>query len=589
MSKTASLGLWWRTLRPLPLRSHLHRGINEARKRLWRPMLPALVALWQHHGALAATRARTAPLRALGAALAATPAPAVADLLAGRFELAGRPPRPFPPEDWQLPDALPLEVYEAHYLDWIDALAATAVHAHGDFALQLASSTLDAWTQAAPNLAKAWEPYPRARRTLACLRAAARLAHLAHHGRDRLRQLHSSLMERLLATAATAAWGLGPLAERHLDGNHLLCDRIAAAAASAVFGDGQAELAVLVAECDRQFSSDGSHVEGSPMYHAVAVEDLLVLEQLLVDVRGYSRRLFDLHRRRACAWLAAVRHPDGHLPAFGDSNPDALRALHLTRTTLAQTQPGLTDPRLSAWTSRRGAHLAIVHTAPPAYAPQPGHAHADQLSLEWSWRDARIFADAGLGGYEGDPNRDLNRSAASHSTVEIPAIPSTELWSTFRVGARGRMQHLQWGERAGWHWLGAIFSWPSGAHQHLRFVAHHADGHLVLADRLRAAAPPDAALGRLLLAPGVSWRADQMLESTAGLLRVDANVPMQASDGVRFLGGSATWKGTELRYPMAVGEESWIQIGAPDQSAASRARADFTPLWRALAAELDVR
>ena len=593
MKEPASLGRWWRTLRPLPVRSHVERGVNEARKRLWLPVLPGLVAIWQRQGAQQAAKANVAALRNLGAALESTPPPAVAELLAGRLVLAGREVAAFPPEDWQLPGARPLEVYEAHYLDWVDALTAAAVRspmdaANGGGALALAGAALGRWNLAAPHLDKAWEPYPRARRTLACLRAAARLTHLAHHGRDRLRPQHRELGERLLATAAAAAAGLGLLAERHLGGNHLLCDRIAAACASAVFGGSEAATAALAAECERQFARDGSHVEASPMYHALAIEDLLGLQRLRADSPNTAHFQLDPLLARACAWLAAVRHPDGHLPAFGDSDPDALVHLHLTRTALAHTPPGRTDPRLSAWTSRRGAHFAIVHTAPPAYAPQPGHAHADQLSVEWSWRDTRIFGDAGLCGYEGDANRSLNRSAASHSTLDIPGVPSTELWSTFRVGARGRMRHLQWGEQGAWHWLGAIFEWPAGTHRHLRFVAHAADGHLVIADRLRAAAPPDAAIGRLLLAPGVTWQTDQTLHCAAGNLQVATNVPMEMHEGLRFLGRGATWNGPELRYPVTCNDASWLHIGAPSHQAATQARADLTPLWHSLAAQLDV-
>lgn len=589
--RSDTAALWWRTLAPLPLRSHADRGANELRKRLWGPVLPGLVAFWQRQGAHAAGSARVAALEHLGAALEATPPPDAAPLLAGRLLLAGREVGSFPPASWQLPSARPLEVYEAHYLDWADTLVADALASVAPLAtdaLARIAEALSGWTQACAQVAKAWEPYPRARRVLACLRAASRLAHVARHGRDRMSARHLALQTELLTIAAAAAASLDWMAERHLGGNHLLVDRIAAAAAAAVFGGEVRACAALQAECARQFSPDGSHVEGSAMYHAMLTEDLLVLRHLLPDARQPSRRGLDPVVARACAWLGAVRHPDGRLPAFGDSDPDALDHLPLTRTNLGSVQPGPTDPRASAWTSRQGGHVAIVHSAPPAYAPQPGHAHADQLSLEWSWRDTRILADAGLGGYEGDANRDLNRSAASHSVLDIAGHPSVELWSTFRVGARGRFRHMQWGQLGPWHWIGAIFEWPSATHQQARLIAHSAEGRLVLVDGLRADQAPREALGRLLLAPGVTPSGARSLICPAGVVRIEATTSLHHAVGIRFSGRGQTQQGPELHYEVRPGQDAWIQLAASDCPNLATVQGELGDLWRALAAQMRV-
>lgn len=555
MADRDDLRRWWHTLRPLPWQMHGFRALNDVRKRAWTPVLPGLVALWQARGREAARRGRLEPLQALGAQLQRAAAPDAAALIAGTLELPGLQV-PFPPADWRLPGALPLQVYEAHYLDWADTLAAAIAQGGGAGSVgTLAQQALDAWVVAAPHLPKAWEPYPRARRTLACLRGAARLETLAWHGRDRLQGSHLALRDRLLATAATAAMGLGPLLERHLGGNHLLVDRIALAAAEVVWGQGTRHLQAAIDEAEGQFPGDGAHVEGSPMYHALLCEDLLVLQGLLTQPGPLAERL-DAVLERALAWLAAVRHPDGRVPAFGDSDPAVLDRLALVRTALRR--PGGTEPRQSVWVSRHGGHLAIVHTAPPVYAPQPGHAHDDTLAVEWSCHDVRILADAGLAGYEGDAHRERNRSAASHSTLEVDGVPALQLWASFRVGARGQLLGLDHGHTDGWDWVRAVHVWPRDTHRHLRLVAQHPRGRLLIVDALEARTGPHHGLSRLILAPGVQADGPGLLR--AARLRIAVHGEVRLGEGWRFPDRGRAVRGPELQITVGAAP-TWTMLG----------------------------
>jgi hypothetical protein len=574
---------WWQTLRPLPWQMHGFRAVNDLRKRAWTPLLPGLVALWQARGREAARHVRLAALQGLGTRLQGAAAPDARGLCAGTLALSGLQV-PFPPEDWRLPGALPLQVYEAQYLDWADALAARIADTGEVEVVTLAERTLTGWQAASPHLAKAWEPYPRARRTLACLRGAARLEALALHGRDRLQGSHLALRDQLLAIAASAAMDLGPLLERHLGGNHLLVDRIALAAAEVAWGEGDRHLQAAVAEADRQFPGDGAHVEASPMYHAQSCEDLLLLRGLVTTPGPLGKRL-DSVLERALAWLAAVRHPDGRLPAFGDSDAAALDHLPLVRTALRR--PGVTDPRQSVWTSRHGGHLAIVHTAPPAYAPQPGHAHDDTLAVEWSCNDVRILADAGLAGYEGDRHRELNRSVASHSTVEIAGFPALELWASFRVGARGRVLAVDHGHAHGWDWLTAVHVWPRETHRHLRLVAQHPRGRLVIVDALRARDGTARGIARWILAPGVQAEGIEALRVGHQRLQVTCLGEVQLGSGLRFpeRGGAAT-TGPELQVTV-LHEPVWTLLGGDAEDLAVAERA-LLGAWHALATRKDV-
>ena len=591
MSAYDDASLWWRTLAPLPVGMHAWRVANDARKAMWRPGLPALVALWRQRGQDSARQARMVPLADLGRALEAAPPPQADALLAGRLVLAGRDLGTFPPESWALPDARPLEVYEAHYLDWADALAAQALVRDGD-TLRHLHEALKSWTAESARLDKPWEPYPRARRTLAATRAAARLTLAEQHGRDRWTDTHGAVRDLLLAIAAAAATDLALFLEKHLDGNHLLVDRMAQAVAELAWGSGTGARHALADEVERQFPGDGAHVEASPMYHALLLEDLLTVRALWPAAP--DRQRFDHLVQRALGWLAAVRHPDGQLPAFGDSAPDTLTGLALTRTALGGATRGQTQPTQSAWVSRHGGHLVVVHTAAPVWTPQPGHAHADTLSLEWSRHDARVLADAGLAGYEGDPHRALNRQERSHSTVEITGAPQLELWGAFRVGARGRLDRVETGRVDGWDWLGAIHVWPGGHHRHVRLVAQHPTGRLVVADAvLGLGVVPGAteAVARFLLAPGVQPQSPGLLLTVRGRLAISTSRPGAWTTGVRFVGRGDTADMPVLELPVDEAG-TWSAWGGPEDDgghAAAEAAERFAGAWATLAAAAALR
>lgn len=519
---------WWRTLAPLPVPMHGHRVLHELRRRVQGPLLPQWVARCQHLGHARAAGVRRGALQGLATALDEAPQPA---LPPGELDLAGLRAA-LPLIDWRLPTATPLQVYTAHYLEWTEPLAAgAAAQAHGPHGGWL-SASLAAWSAQAPLAVKAWEPYVRARRVLAGLRAAARL-------------VDQPVQPTLLAIAAAAAVDLDLLLEQHLRGNHLLADLLGLAAAEAAFGgDGRAARA-LQAEWDRQSVPDGAHGEMSAMYHAQLAEDLLTVVAL-GDVTGALAQ----RAQRAVGWLAAVRHPDGRVPGFGDSDPDAVDAMPLLRLALRSAPAGVTDPVRSAWTARQsGGHFAVVHTAPVACTEQPGHAHDDALAVEWSHGGVRVVAEAGLGGYEGDPLRATNRSAASHSTVQVPNRPGVELWGAFRLGARGKVEAVRAGSTAGWQWVSAEFSWPDGRLRHRRLVALGPAGQLALCDSLLGAdAALPGAIARLIAAPGVTLDSSGARLPDGRRLALTATVAVQVAEGVRFSQRVAKGPGPEWRY-----------------------------------------
>lgn len=512
---------WARTLRPIPTQQHVFRAATELRKRAWRPILPALVRHWRAQASQQVASVRptqlTALARVLGEALG--PATRAPDGLV----LAGRDVGRVESLDWRLEGLTPLQVYEAHYLDWAVDLACCDE--------PRLDAALARWVRASPGARQAWEPYPRARRVLATLRAAALVQ-------------RPTLRQQLLIEAATAWQGLDWLIERHLDGNHLLLDRVAAAAGEALFDRGSVRIERLFGELDRQFDREGGHCEASPMYHAVACEDLLTLAAVLPD--GPQKQLLGIELKRYLAWLRGAVHADGSLPAFGDSDPRALDHLPLCRhaLTAAPVEAVRLDGLGSLWSCAAPGERLVVHTAPPVWTPQPGHAHDDSLALEWSWAGQRWLADAGLGGYEGDPHRSLCRSNASHSTVAVADIPSLELWGSFRVGRRGETKPVRRGSADGWRWMHAMHVWP--AHPKYRGnVVHHRmvgwrPGVVWVCDRVvhKPDGCPLQAQQRWIVAPGAELYTDQathaQLRRGEHQLWVTSTAELQTAQSPRF-------------------------------------------------------
>ena len=187
------------------------------------------------------------------------------------------------------------------------------------------------------------------------------------------------------------------------------------------------------------------------MYHAIVLEDLLDLIQLAGMFPGVlpadNVEMWRDSADRMLAWLQAMTHPDGGISFFNDGAlgiaPD-FEALNRYATEIGlnwQPQPFeagvLLEPsgygRLAA-----GPSLVIADVGPIGPDYLPGHAHADTLSFELSLGNRRIVVNSGIDRYEPGPERLLQRSTHSHSTVEVDGADSSEVWSSFRVARRAR-------------------------------------------------------------------------------------------------------------------------------------------------------
>lgn len=208
-------------------------------------------------------------------------------------------------------------------------------------------------------------------------------------------------------------------------------------------------------------------------------------------------------------WLRLMTRPDGALVRFNDC-ADGVAPSHqeieryaavLGVTADPPPAQGVTELKPSGYVRvARGRATAWLDIAPIGPDYLPGHAHADTLSFELSLGSRALIVNRGTSVYGIGERRQVERGTAAHSTVQIGAHDSSEVWAGFRVGRRARPGPLlarDW-EIAGSH--DGYVHLP-GRPRHHRLWLFDAQG-LVVEDRLD---PPalEPAHARYHLAPGL--------------------------------------------------------------------------------------
>lgn len=355
--------------------------------------------------------------------------------------------------------------YNQHYFDDLNAHDAGS---RGDWHAGLIAD----WIAAnPPGSGTGWEPYPTSLRIVNWVKWSL----AGHELPDAVR--HSLVVQ--------VRW-LRRRLEWHLLGNHLFANAKAMIFAGCYFDGPEASawldkgLAILAAELPEQILADGGQFERSPMYHALAVEDVLDLinvfracpDAVPQTWRSWSEALSGL-ASLMLDWLAVMCHPDGEIAFFNDAatrvapTPQELAEYAARLGVRCQVAVGAQPPsrlglsglahsdrsveglssddvtvrqlaesgyiRLSAPQA-----VALLDVAPIGPDYLPGHAHADTLSFELSLCGQRVIVNGGTSCYGLGPERLRQRATAAHSTVEVGGENSSELWGGFRVARRAR-------------------------------------------------------------------------------------------------------------------------------------------------------
>ncbi len=412
--------------------------------------------------------------------------------------------------DWNSPERSRLWNYHLHYFE--DP--------------RVEPEWIERWIAENPvGVGAGWEPYPLSRRVVNWIRWSGRSA-----------QAWRPVLADSLAMQARA---LARRIEYRLLANHLFVNAKALIYAGTYFEGPEAAgwlktgLAILDREVREQILSDGGHIERSPMYHALILEDLLDLESLRQAYPGVwaPRPAWTEAAGRMLGWLRMMTHPDGEIAFFQDACfgvAGSYAELLGYAERLGVGGPGGPPHKNSGyWRLEVGELVVLFDGEGPGPDYQPGHAHAGTLSVEVSWRGERVIVNSGTSSYEMGAVRAFERSTEAHATVRVDGRDSSEMWSAFRVARRARVSGFQSGEG----WVEATHDGYSPVRHRRRVTA--AANELVIEDELTG--------GQLLewffpLHPAVELRG---LELWRAGWRIGSVVP---PEGVRVMGEAAEWR-----------------------------------------------
>lgn len=393
------------------------------------------------------------------------------------------------PGGWNSPELAKLWLYNLHYFD---GLACPRVEK------TLKQDLVAQWIRG--NFSGAgvgWEPYPTSLRIVNWIKWQLQ---------------EDSLPAAAFDSLAAQTRYLEQDIEYHLMGNHLLANAKALIFAGLFFagneGDGWLErgMAILEAELEEQFLADGGHFELSPAYHALASEDLLDLANLYT---AYGRPVPDFIgecAKSALSWLGVLTRPDGRFPLFNDSaygiSPQFQDLVeYAARTGLAWHQSsllnGCTPLRESGYFRYQSdRYLLLGDLGNIAAGYIPGHTHNDAFSFDLSVDGAPVIVDTGVSTYDQGMRRMEERGVLAHNTVSVEGAEQNEIWQSFRVARRSRVENVQYADHAV---SGLLIHFDSHIADHGREF-RFAPTSIELVDSLGGPASGEA---RLHFAPGI--------------------------------------------------------------------------------------
>lgn len=247
-------------------------------------------------------------------------------------------------------------------------------------------------------------------------------------------------------------WLHGDYTARHLEhsdvnGNHFTADATGLAFAGLLFDHArwsEEGWRLLREELPRQVHPDGVDFEASASYHRLVCELFLAAaeyrEQLGLPVPAdYHERL-----RAMARFTAAIVHPDGCAPLWGDA--DDARALPLDLAPVndhralprrfgipAPSGRSAAFPDGGVYVLSHGADHVVIDCGPVGLAGRGGHGHNDCLSLEATLGGTRVLTDSGSYVYTASAElRNAFRATDAHNTpivdgAEQNRIPDS-LW-----------------------------------------------------------------------------------------------------------------------------------------------------------------
>jgi hypothetical protein len=245
------------------------------------------------------------------------------------------------------------------------------------------------------------------------------------------------------------------------------------------------------------------------MYHCQVVALLLTLATATKELRPRLSEFCRDKASRMLAFIQSIVHTDGEIPLLGDSvfdeSPGMIQLNELAKVAGVDVADSVhSKTKDHYWTHRQKAISVVFDAGQVGAQDLPAHAHCDLLGLEASIDGQRWFVDSGNFNYSADAMRRYCRSAVAHNVVTVDGYEMCDVWSIFRMGARGKPIRLESGSDGLMHWVRASHNAYRGrAVGHLQRTVVVRDEVIACADLALTTARP-LLEGYLHLAPDIA-------------------------------------------------------------------------------------
>ncbi|AWI86718.1 hypothetical protein CEW88_23420 (plasmid) [Alloyangia pacifica] len=185
----------------------------------------------------------------------------------------------------------------------------------------------------------------------------------------------------------------------------------------------------IAALLDATLLDDGCQIERSPMYQGLSLASLGVMAEAPFLSAALRARLA-ASRDRVAQVFAALCLPDGEVALFNDAWHGEVPHW---------TGPPAPDGRIllpDGGYGRLGWDGDVCLMDAGALGPRwnPGHGHADFLSVEIALAGRRLVVDPGTSRYNTGPERERERSAAAHNGPIWQGHEPVDFYGCFKVG-----------------------------------------------------------------------------------------------------------------------------------------------------------
>ncbi|NQT25785.1 alginate lyase family protein [candidate division KSB1 bacterium] len=347
--------------------------------------------------------------------------------------------------EWNKKACSKLWLYNLHYFNY---LLQQDNQTEGDYSE--AKNVIEDWINSNPiGYGIGWEPYPLSLRIVNWIYFYCKFEDSIHHDEP----FHSQVIQSIYQQCHYLTYFI----EYNILANHLFSNLKALIWAGAFYNNEKwlkRGIFLLKHELAEQVLLDGGHYERSPMYHGYFLIDLLDLIQIFqsTSLGNDELQLYSKLKQTSATmmqWLETMIHPDGKIALFGDSSIGECvplkqikdyfnKLIDIKPSAMVQNQTLQVRalPESGYFVFQSPNHTIIIDGGELGVRYQPGHAHCDMFSFEYSIGKNRFIVDSGIGEYLPSTLRNQARSVYSHNVSILGRIEQADFWGAFRMGRR---------------------------------------------------------------------------------------------------------------------------------------------------------